>query len=359
MSNGSSTAASTPEEPWLEVTSSRNFHHWLEAEKISLAFSTYQAGKIFLLGRKPDSQIAVFERTLNRCMGLYATENGFWLSSMYQVWRFEDALKPGQTHQGHDRLYIPRVGYTTGDLDVHDIVVESTGRVVFVNTSFGCLATFSDTHSFTPLWKPPFLSKLAPEDRCHLNGLAMENGKCKYVTVVSKSDIVDGWRNRRHDGGCILEVPSGNVLASGFSMPHSPRVYQGNLYVHDSGNGYFCKVNPTNGAVDKIAFCPGYLRGLAFSGNYAIVGLSGPRKDKTFSGLALDQELAKRDAEAWCGIQIIELSTGNVVEWVRLQGVVTELYDVVTLKNAVRPMLLGFKTNEIAQLLSMDEPQPL
>ncbi|MSR54676.1 MAG: TIGR03032 family protein [Gemmataceae bacterium] len=350
---------SAAEEPWLEVASSRNFHQWLESEQVSLAFSTYQAGKVFLLGRKPDHQIAVFERTLDRCMGLCATDDGFWLSSKYQIWRFENALKPGQSHQGHDKLYIPRIGYTTGDLDVHDIVVESSGRIVFVNSSFGCLGTFSPTNSFTPLWQPPFLSKLTPEDRCHLNGLALEDGRCKYVTVVSRSDIVDGWRSRRHDGGCVLEVPTGEVIASGLSMPHSPRVHQGQLYVHDSGNGYFCRVNRANGSVDRIAFCPGYLRGLAFSGNFAIVGLSGPRRDKTFSGLALDQELAKRDAEAWCGIQIIELVTGNVVEWVRLTGLVSELYDVVTLKGVVRPMLLGFKSNEIAQLISMDEPKPL
>ncbi len=359
MSNATTNQITANEEPWLEVTSSRNFSNWLALEKISLAFSTYQAGKVFLLGRKQDGQISVFERTLQRCMGLCSTDNGFWLSSTYQVWRFENALLPGQMHNDHDKLYIPRVGYTTGDLDVHDIVVEDSGRVVFVNTMFGCLATFSNQHSFTPLWKPPFLSKITPEDRCHLNGLALENGKCKYVTVVSKSDVVDGWRNRRHDGGCVLEVPTGEIIVSGLSMPHSPRVYRGELYVHNSGTGYFGKVDRKKGVFEPITFCPGYLRGMAFSGNYAIVGLSGPRKDKTFSGLQLDSELSKRDAEAWCGLQVIELSTGNVIEWVRLNGMVTELYDVVILKDVIRPMVLGFKTTEIAQLISMDEGKTL
>ncbi len=174
MSNATTNQITANEEPWLEVTSSRNFSNWLALEKISLAFSTYQAGKVFLLGRKQDGQISVFERTLQRCMGLCSTKNGFWLSSTYQVWRFENALLPGQMHNDHDKLYIHRVGYTTGDLDVHDIVVEDSGRVVFVNTMFGCLATFSNQHSFTPLWKPSFLSKITPEDRCHLNGLALE-----------------------------------------------------------------------------------------------------------------------------------------------------------------------------------------
>jgi len=359
MINTTTEQMTTNEEPWLEIISSRNFGDWLARENISLAFSTYQAGKVFLLGRKQDGQIYIYERTMQRCMGLCSTANGFWLSSQYQVWRFENALMPGEIHNDHDKLYIPRVGYTTGDLDIHDIVVEDSGRVVFVNTMYGCLATFSDQHSFTPLWKPPFLSRISPEDRCHLNGLALENGACKYVTVVSKTDVADGWRNRRHHGGSVLEVPRGETIVSGLSMPHSPRVYGGELYIHNSGTGYFGKVNLEKGVFEPITFCPGYLRGLAFSGNYAIVGLSGPRKDKTFSGLQLDSELVKRNADAWCGLQVIELSTGNVIEWVRLNGMVTELYDVATLKDVIRPMVLGFKTTEIAQLVSMDEGQSL
>lgn len=81
------------------------------------------------------------------------------MTSLYQIWRFENVLASGQLAAGYDRMYVPQVGYTTGDLDVHDIAVEDTGRVVFVNTLFGCLSTISDTHSFVPLWKPPFISK--------------------------------------------------------------------------------------------------------------------------------------------------------------------------------------------------------
>jgi len=359
MSVPISNQISTGEEPWLEVLCSRNFSDWLATEKTSLAFSTYQANKVFLLGRKNDGQISVFERSLHRCMGLYATDNEFWLSTTYQIWRFSNALLPGEFHNEHDRLYIPRIGYTTGDLDVHDLVIEDSGRLVFVNTMFNCLATISYKNSFTPLWKPSFISKLVPEDRCHLNGLALENGKAKYVTVVSKSDVVDGWRNRRHEGGCILEVPSGETIVSGLSMPHSPRIYRNELYVHNSGTGYFGKVDRKKGTFEPITFCPGYLRGLAFSGNYAIVGLSGPRKDKTFNGLKLDEELTKRDSDPWCGLQVIELSTGNIIEWVKVVGSISELYDVVVLKNVVRPMVLGFKTTEISQLVSMDEIEGL
>src|SRR4051794_18650371 len=184
-----------PPEPWLEVTCSRHFTAWMAEQQVSLACTTYQTGKLLLFGRKPDSELAVFERNFSRCMGLWGDGQTLWMSSLYQLWRLENMLRPGETYQGHDRLFTPKVGYTTGDLDVHDIVVESGGRLVFVATNFGCLATFNERYSFTPLWRPSFLSKLAAEDRCHLNGLALENGKCRYVTAVSPSDVVDGWRD--------------------------------------------------------------------------------------------------------------------------------------------------------------------
>ena len=161
-------------------------------------------------------------------MGLCSDNNGqtLWMSSLFQLWRFENALEPGQTADGYDRLYVPQIGYTTGDIDVHDVAVDSNGRVVFVNTLFGCLSTKSDTHSFRPLWKPPFISRLAAEDRCHLNGMAMKDGRPKWVSAVSQSDVNDGWRDRRRDGGCIIDVETNEIVVEGLSMPHSPRWYR-------------------------------------------------------------------------------------------------------------------------------------
>jgi uncharacterized protein (TIGR03032 family) len=350
-----------PDQPWLEVTASRHFAGWLNEQKISLAFTTYQAGKVLLLGVNPDGRLSIFERTFSRCMGLWAdSKNGrtLWLSSLYQIWKLEDSLAEGEKYHGHDRLYVPRLGYTTGDVDAHDIAIESSGRLVFVNTLFSCLATLSDRRSFVPLWRPSFVSKFAPEDRCHLNGLATENGKAAYVTSCSFSDVSDGWRDRRQDGGCVIDVRTNQIVCRGFSMPHSPRVHEGKLYMHNSGTGWMGTVDLSRGAFEPIVFCPGYLRGLAFHGGYAIVGLSKPR-DRTFTGLTLDSELKKREAEPQCGLQIIDLKNGDVKHWVKVEGVVTELYDVSVLKGVIRPMALGFKTDEIQRTLAMDEPGKL
>jgi uncharacterized protein (TIGR03032 family) len=350
-----------PKEPWLDVSASRRFIGWLADQKVSLAFTTYQAGKVLFLGLNPDGRLSIFERTFMRSMGLWADPKNsrtLLLSSLYQIWRMEDSLGPGEMHQNYDRLYVPRVGYTTGDLDVHDIAMEADGRIVFVNCQFGCLATISQRRSFVPLWRPPFLSKSSPEDRCHLNGLALENGKAAYVTACGTSDVTDGWRDRRRDGGVVIDVRTNEVICRGLSMPHSPRVHNGKLYVHNSGQGYLGTVDRQKGVFEPIAFCPGYLRGLAFHGNYAIVGLSKPR-DRTFTGLPLDDELKKRSADPQCGLQIIDLKNGDIVHWVRVEGVVGELYDVVALPGVRRPMALGFKTDEIQRTFSIDEPGQL
>ena len=281
--------ATTPE---VALTASRQFTAWLAEKRLSLAFTTYQVGKLFLIGLQPNGRLSIFERTFSRCMGLCADDTGLWMTSLYQLWRFENALPPGQAHDGYDRLYVPRVGYTTGDLDIHDVAVGADGRVVFVNTLFSCLATTSARASFRPVWRPPFISKLAAEDRCHLNGLAMEDGSPRYVTAVSRSDVADGWRDRRDDGGCVVDVASGEVVADGLSMPHSPRLHDGRLWLLESGTGHLGTVDRGTGAFAPVTFCPGYLRGLAFAGDFAVVGLSKCRENRTFSGLRLDQNLA-------------------------------------------------------------------
>lgn len=341
--------------PPLEITTSRQMLAWMAEQKLSIALTTYQIGKLFFLGLKPNGELSTFERTFNRCMGLCATNNGLYMSSLHQVWRFENVFTQGQQQDDFDRLYLPQVGYTTGDLDIHDMAVDADDRLIFVNTLFGCLATLSETHSFKPLWRPSFISKLAAEDRCHLNGLAMKDGYPAYVTAVSQSDVADGWRDHRADGGIVIDVNSNEIVVSRLSMPHSPRWHQGKLWLLNSGTGYFGYVDLEAGHFVPVTFCIGYMRGLSFHGDFALVGLSKPRHNKTFSGLALDENLAARKAEPRCGIQVIDLRTGDIVHWLRMEGVVDELYDVVALPGVRRPMALGFKTDEIRRVLSIEE----
>ncbi len=331
----------------------RDFVPWLLQEQISLAFTTYQTNWLAFLGVDPQGQVSAFQRQFPRAMGLFSSTERLYLGTRYQIWQLDNVLSPGQLYQGYDKLYVPRIGYTTGDLDAHDVTVDASGRILFISTRLNCIATVSDRNSCTPLWHPPFISQIINEDRCHLNGLAMVSGHPGYVTVCSRSDVVDGWRDRRVDGGCVLQVPSGEVVVSGLSMPHSPRFYQGKLWILNSGTGDFGYVDLEQGRFEPVTFCPGYGRGLAFWHDYAIVGLSQPR-DATFSGLALEDRLVAKDGEARCGLVVIDLNRGAVVHWLRIEGTIIEIYDIGVLSQVQRPMSLGFQTDEIAQVLTLD-----
>lgn len=316
-------------------------------QRVSLAVSCYQSGKLFLIGLKPDGQLSVFERTFNRCMGLWSDTQTLWLASAFQLWRMQNVVPDGAHENGFDRLYVPRTGYTTGDVDVHDLAVDGEGRLVFISTLFSCLGTISDRHNFQPLWRPRFISRLAAEDRCHLNGLALENGRPRYATACSQSDVADGWRDRRHDGGCVIDIASNEVVATGLSMPHSPRLHDGKLWLLNSGAGEFGTLDPATGRFESVAFCPGFSRGLAFVGSNAVIGLSKARHDKTFAGLPLHDHLAAKNTSARCGLQVVDLKSGDARHWLRIEGPVEEIYDVVVLPGVLRPKALGFKTDEI------------
>ncbi|WP_420144938.1 TIGR03032 family protein [Sphingobium sp.] len=337
-----------------QISVSRGLSDWLVAHRTSLAFTSYQTGQLFLVGRQPNGSVSFNQQNFNRAMGLSWANGRLYLGSLCQVWRLENMLRPHErANDVFDVVLVPRNAQTTGDVDIHEVGVDAEGRVVFVNTKYSCLCTLDLTYSFKPIWKPGFISKLAPEDRCHLNGMAMANGRPAYVTAVSRSDILTGWRERRHEGGVIIEVETGRIVTDQLSMPHSPRVADGRLYALDSGRGQIIEVDPQTGEKRDIAFCPGFLRGMTIHDGHAIVTVSKPR-DGTFKHLSLDAELAARDAEAWCGILIVELSTGNLVEWIRLEGHITELFDVTAMPGVTCPMAVGPDTQEFRGTICFD-----
>lgn len=337
---------------------SQTFTDWLEANNCSVGLTTYQAGRLFLIGRKPDGAVRAHERLLEQCQGLWTDGQTLWTSSMHAIWRFENELPDGQVSgAGVDRRFVPREGRVTGRIDCHDIgMMQIDGRrtPVFVNTQFNCLSTISETHSFKPWWTPPFISTLTAEDRCHLNGLAMDGTRPAYVSAVSRSDVLDGWRERRRDGGVIVDIASGEIVARGLSMPHSPRLYDGKLWVLNSGEGEFGTIDPATGAFTAVAFCPGYARGLTFVGRYAVIGLSRPRRNQTFEGLALDERLDAKDAAARCGLIIVDIDTGRTVEWLRFEHTIDELYDVAVLPGVKQAEAVGFVGEDIQRAISVE-----
>ncbi len=350
-----------PAPPVLRIDCSRHFLDWLEACDLSLALSTYETGKLFLIGRGEGGRLSIFERSFNRAMGLWASGDAreLRLATLYQIWCFTDALRGGRDREGYDRLYVPQLAWTTGELDIHDLAVDRLGRLLFVNTLMSCLATVDGADSFRPLWRPPFITRLAAEDRCHLNGLALREGVPAQVTAVARSDVADGWRDHREAGGVVIDLATDRVIAEGLSMPHSPRWHRDRLWLLESGRGWLGRLDPATGRFERVTFCPGYARGLAFHGDWAVVGISRPRGESMFRGLPLDRELEARGAVPRCGLLVIELPSGEIRHWLRFEGVVAELYDVALLPGVRRPRAVGLRSDEIRRLVTIGEAAPL
>ena len=350
--------AKPAEERKVEYSTSGGLLRRLAQNNISLAFTSYQSGLLYFVGRNVEGGINVHQAAMPKPMGLCLDGgNGLVMTAGFQIMRFENVLEADQRiNNAFDACYVPRRVHVTGYLDAHDVGLDGDGEVIFVNTRYNCLATTSTKHSFDVVWKPPFIGALVDEDRCHLNGLAMEDGKPRYVTAVSRSNTIDGWRDRRADGGIVIDVLSNEIVCEGLSMPHSPRMHNGELWMLNSGTGDLGVVNFTKGKKGKgefepRVFCPGFLRGLAFHGNFAFVGLSKPRY-KRFEGLALEQRLKDADSEPWCGVQIIDLSSGACVDWFRIDGAIAELYDLEVIVGYACPMAVPPASEEAASLIT-------
>jgi uncharacterized protein (TIGR03032 family) len=328
---------------------------WLLDNRVSLAFTSYQTGQLVLAGVGPDGRLSFNEQNYARATGLCWSRRRLYVGSMFQIWRLEDMLKPGQfANDAFDCALVPRSAETINYVDVHELGVDSGGRVIFVNSRYSCLATFDERHSFRPVWTPPFITALAPEDRCHLNGLAMAEGVPKYVTAIAASDVKEGWRARRQEGGIVIEVAGGRIVTDRLSMPHSPRVHEGALWALDSGRGRIVRIDERSGALTDIAFCPGFLRGLAFHNGHAIVTVSKAREDN-FRELPLQDELERRGTAAACGILIVDLARGEIVESIRYEGKIAEMFDVAVLPEIRNPMSIGPATVDMIGAVSVNE----
>lgn len=348
-------AAAEPGQAPLAARGSRGLAGWMAEHRAAIAFTSYQTGRLWMVGAA-GGKLHLQEQAFTRALGLALDGASLWLASQAIIWRLQDVLS-GQSGQAGpaDRVYQAKTAHITGDLDVHELGVTAAGEVVFVNTRYSCLATLSDSHSFRPLWKPAFISRLAAEDRCHLNGLAMEAGAPAYVTACARSDIVDGWRDRRSDGGVVVDVRTDRVLAEGLSMPHSPRIGpDGRVWVLESGRGQVVAIDPATGAREDVVFCPGFLRGLAFHDGFAIVTVSKPRADG-FAGLELREALKSRDAEPACAVFVIDIATRDVVESLRFDSQVDELFDVIAIPGSVCPMALGPTSPHLGARITIEE----
>jgi uncharacterized protein (TIGR03032 family) len=348
--------------PPLRSVHTASFAQILTQLHISLAVTTYQAGKLVLLRAEPGPNGPVVNthfRTFRKPMGFAWEPGRFGLGTNAEVWEFHDIpavarkLDSGDSPARHDACFLPRSAHVTGDVQIHEMVwvpqdkqKSRFSELVFVNTRFSCLATRSDIYSFVPKWKPPFISALGPEDRCHLNGVSLRDRKLRYVTALGETDTLGGWRDNKRAGGILMDIPSEQIIARGLSMPHSPRWNAGKLWVLESGNGGVGVVDEQTGKYQDVCRLPGFTRGFDFAGPYAFVGLSQVRETAVFSGIAI-AELPQE--ERFCGVWAIDMRTGQIAGFVKFMDAVQEIFAVQVLRNLSWPEVLSDDPKRIAE----------
>ncbi len=310
-----------------------NFPALLRQLGASLLVTTYQAGKLVMV-RDEGDHLNTHYRAFQSPMGLALADGGAKLAigTTLQVWEFRDVptvarrLEPAGTH---DACFLPRRSHVTGNVLIHEMAYGAGGQLWFVNTRFSCLATLDPEASFTPRWRPPFVTELEPSDRCHLNGLAMVDGRPKYVTALGETNENAGWRPNKAKGGILMDVDTGEILCRGLSMPHSPRWYGGRLWVCESGSGTLGTVDLKTGRYEAVAAVPGFTRGLDFAGDLAFVGLSQVRESAVFSGIPITERLAPE--ERTCGVCVVGLRRGETVALFKFTSGVQEVFAVALL----------------------------
>jgi uncharacterized protein (TIGR03032 family) len=307
---------------------------------MSLLVTTYQAGKLVILRPDGDALNTHF-RNFKKPMGMAFDNGRLAVGTSQEIWEFRNvpAVSARLEPKGKiDACFLPRSGHMTGDIQIHEMTYEGD-ELWFINTSFSCLCTSDREHSFVPRWRPPFVTQYEPTDRCHLNGLGIQDGRPKWVTALGQTDTAGGWRENKKDGGILMDLDSNEIVVRGLSMPHSPRWYQDKLWVLESGAGTLGHVDLAKGKYEPIVELPGFTRGLDFVGNLAFIGLSQVRESAVFSGIEITQRLT--EAERTCGIWIVDIRNGQIIGFLKFEDAVQEIFAVAALPGMRYPDLIN------------------
>lgn len=310
----------------FNISASGGFAHALFQRRATLIISTYQAGRVFLISSTDGEQLTVQPTRFKKPMGIAMHSNRMAVATMDRIEIYAHNESVGKnsplSFQQYDHFYVPRMSYVSGHLDLHDIHMHRNG-VFAVNTQFNCISSFSIEHHFTPRWYPHFITELAPEDRCHLNGMAVKDDMPAYVTALGSGNEAGSWREGIITDGILMDVKENAILLNGLAMPHSPRFIDDELWLIESAKGTLIRYNTANGKAEEVGHTGAFSRGLAQIDDLLAVGRSKAREgSKTFK--KLPPELRNKPA----GIDLLDKASGEVVERLHFGSIVDEIYDV-------------------------------
>lgn len=307
----------------------------------SLLITTYQAGQLVVARVDEHGRLNTHFRSYPAPMGLAADRHRLAIGTKQQIWVLRNQPDLGKSLDSRlDACYAPRSMHVTGDIRIHEIGwggSPASDELWIVNTRFSCLCTLDPRYSFVPRWRPPFITALTPDDRCHLNGMAIVDGRPKYCTALGATDSAAGWRENKPSGGILLDVDSGEIVARGLSMPHSPRIYRDRLWLLNSGHGGLDTVDLKTGKSESVARLPGFTRGLDFCGDFAFIGLSQVRETAVFSGIPITEQKIERQSGVW----VVDLRSGRTVGFLRFSEQVQEIFAVQVLQGIRFPEIVA------------------
>ncbi|MFG0329680.1 MAG: TIGR03032 family protein [Phycisphaerales bacterium] len=357
------TAPSTSDEPKFRYVHSRGLPDLLRDLGVSLLATTYQAGKLLAFSSN-EGRLSLLMRSFPHPMGIAVRPDRMALGCQYDVWflrNHPELVDRSGERVGYDSFFVPRRSHVLGDIALHEIAwgAPSDARpdepeLWIVNTRFSCLCTLNDEHSFVPRWRPPWITEIAAEDRCHLNGVAMDDGRPRYVTVLARTNAAQAWRDEKRSGGAIVDLASGDDVVGGLCMPHSPRLYRDRLWALNSGAGELVTIDRERGVVDSVvARFPGFARGLAFVDRFAFVGLSQARETAVFGELPILEE----GLELRCGVEIVDIESGEQVGRITFEKGCRELFDVQIAPLPGRFGVVGFQKKDVNHIFVLPRPK--
>lgn len=345
-----------------QITSgnTRHFTTWLNEQNCLIILSSYSTHHLLTIGLdKKSGETTTWITNMPRSMGLHYSKEtkNLIVSNIGNLLVYKDKGPLTNSQFGHfDTNFIPQFAYFSGDVDVHDICETSKGEIFFISALFSCVCKPTKDGSFKPYWLPPWITKYAAEDRCHLNGLCLVDDVPRYVTSACQGDSMGSWRHSGQRGkGIVYDIVEDKIVCSNLWNPHSPRWYRDKLWLMESGTGYFGYVDLEKNEFVNCAFIPAFLRGLDFIDKYAVVAGSLPRHEsKDFGDFPLGNEIKEKGLDSDCGIWIVNLDTFDIQHQLFFNTPVKELYDVAIIPNSKRGRVFDLGDSELFNLFYID-----